>query len=103
MGKYSKTKNGFCGRKLSIFDLFAMVGAQNTGLGDGSAQSLSSRWENIQRQRMDFAVGNLSIFDLFAMVGAQNTGLGGGSGQSLSSLWEKIRRQWILLSWDLAA
>ena len=55
MGKYSKTVNFAdlgprCIGKLSIFDLFAMVGARKTGLGGGSAQSLSFRWENIQTQ-----------------------------------------------------
>ena len=57
MGRYSTTVDfadlgPCCIGKLCIFDVFAIVGAQNTGLGGGSAQSLSSLWENIQKQRI---------------------------------------------------
>ena len=55
IGKYSTTVDFAalgprCIGKLCICDVFAIVSAQNTGLGGGSAQSLSSLWENIQRQ-----------------------------------------------------
>ena len=65
-----------------------MVGAQNTGLGGLSAQSLSSLLENLQKT-MVFAVGKIGVG---VRVGAQNTGLGDGSGQSLSSRWEKYSK-----------
>ena len=52
-----------------------MVGAQNTGLGGLSAQSLSSLLENLQKQW--FCCRKIGVG---VRVGAQNTGLGGGGG-----------------------